>query len=130
LPKATNFFIKFCAEKVSEYEDHARNKSKYASINTHIIGGARGPMGLKGSTGVCRLLHALRTSSSDDLLNRSPWSFWRFHYQIDLLRRWLVDSRSISGRGGSSKSLWVFLVTEKEAKGRAIYPSRQKKESI
>jgi hypothetical protein len=87
-------------------------------------------MGLKGSTGVCRLLRALRTMSSDDLLNRSPWSFWRFHCRIDLLSRWLVDSRSINGRGDSSKSLWVFVATEKEAKGRAIYPSRQKKESI
>jgi hypothetical protein len=53
LPKATNFFIKFYPEKVREYEDHARNKSKYASINPHIVGGARGPMSLKGSTGVC-----------------------------------------------------------------------------
>jgi hypothetical protein len=51
LPKATNFFIKFCPEIVREYQ-HAKNKSKYTSIFTHIVGEARGPMGLKRSTGV------------------------------------------------------------------------------
>jgi hypothetical protein len=51
LPKATNFFIKFCPETVHEYQ-HAKNRSKYTSIFTHIVGGAHGPMGLKRSTGV------------------------------------------------------------------------------
>jgi hypothetical protein len=51
LSKATNFFIKFCPKIVREYQ-HAKNRSKYTSIFTHIIGGARGPMGLKRSTGV------------------------------------------------------------------------------
>jgi hypothetical protein len=51
LPKATNFFIKFCLEIVCEYQ-HAKNRSKYTSIFTNIIGGACGLMGLKRSTGV------------------------------------------------------------------------------
>jgi hypothetical protein len=51
LPKATNFFIKFCPEIVREYQ-HAKNRSKYTSIFTHIVGGACGLMGLKRSTGV------------------------------------------------------------------------------
>jgi hypothetical protein len=36
-------------------------------------------MGLKRSASVCRLLHVHRTASNDDLLNRSPWGFGRFH---------------------------------------------------
>jgi hypothetical protein len=51
LPKATNFFIKFCSGIAHEYQ-HAKNRSKYASILTHIVGGACGLMGLKRSTGV------------------------------------------------------------------------------
>jgi hypothetical protein len=51
LPKATNFFLKFYPETVREYQ-HAKNRSKYTSIFTHIVGGAHGPMGLKRSTGV------------------------------------------------------------------------------
>jgi hypothetical protein len=85
MPKVTNFFIKICPEKLHEYEDHAGNKRNHTRKNTHIAGGARGLMGLKGSTGVCRLLQALRATSSDDLFNRSPWSLWRFHHQINLL---------------------------------------------
>jgi hypothetical protein len=54
VPKVTNFFIKICPEKTREYEDHARNTSKNIRINTHIVGGARGLMDLKGSTGVYR----------------------------------------------------------------------------
>jgi hypothetical protein len=51
LPKATNFFIKFCPEIVREYQ-HAKNRSKYTSVFTNIVGGAYGPMGLMRSTGV------------------------------------------------------------------------------
>jgi hypothetical protein len=73
------------SRKVREYESHAKNRSKYASSNTHIVGGACRPMSLKRSAGVCRLLHARRTASNDDLLNMSPWGFGRFHRQIGLL---------------------------------------------
>jgi hypothetical protein len=51
LPKATNFFIKFCPETVREYQ-HAKNRSRHTSIFTHIVGGAHEPMGLKRSTDV------------------------------------------------------------------------------
>jgi hypothetical protein len=72
----TNFFIKTCPEKTREYEDHTRNRSKNTKINMHIIGGARGLMDFKGSTGVCRLLQMLGTTSSDGLLNGGLGSLW------------------------------------------------------
>jgi hypothetical protein len=83
--QSENFFIKIYLENLRENEDHAGNESKHTSINTHIARGAHGLMGLEGSTGVCRLLRTSRTTSNDDLLNRSPWSFWGFNYWISLL---------------------------------------------
>jgi hypothetical protein len=47
-------------------------------------------MGFKRSAGVCRLLHARRTTSSDDLLNRALWALGDF------------TARSASCEGGSS----------------------------
>jgi hypothetical protein len=83
---------------------------------THIVGGACGLMGLKGSTGVGRFLQASRTTNSDCLLGRLLRSLLRFHCWINLLGRRLVDDKSISDRGLSSKSLRVLLVTEKKTK--------------
>jgi hypothetical protein len=81
----TNFFIKICPKNLHEYEDQAGNKRKHTKSNTHITGGASGMMGLKRSTGVCQLLRMSRTMTNDDLLNRSPWGFGKFHCQIGLL---------------------------------------------
>jgi hypothetical protein len=64
VPKVTNFLIKIYPENLCENEDYAGNKRKHTSINMHIAGGARGLMGLKGSTSVCRLLPSCEGGSS------------------------------------------------------------------
>jgi hypothetical protein len=79
----------------------------------HIVGGACGLMGLKGSTGVGSFLQALRAANSDYLLGRLLRSFLRFCCWINILWRWLIDDEGIIDRGSSSKSLRVLLVTDK-----------------
>jgi hypothetical protein len=73
-------------------------------------------MGLKGSTSVGSFLQAPRATNSDYLLGRLLRSFLRFRCWINLLWRRLVDDKSISDGGLSSKSLRVLLVTEKKTK--------------
>jgi hypothetical protein len=89
----------------------------------HVIEGACGLMGLKGSTGVKCFLQAPRMTKTDYLLGRLLRSFLRFGCWINLLWRRLVDDKSVSDRGSSSKSLRVLLVTEKRRK-RQNYLSR------
>jgi hypothetical protein len=90
---------------------------------THVVEGACGLMGLKGSTAVGRFLQAPRMTNTDYLLGRLLRSFLRFHCWINLLWRRLIDDEGISDRGSSSKSLWVLLITEKRRK-RQSYLSR------
>jgi hypothetical protein len=80
-------------------------------------------MGLKGSTGVCRLLQMLGTTSSDDLLNRSLGSLWRLHHRINLLQRRFVGSHSLSRRSSGSIPLWVLVVAAKKTKGKRLHIS-------
>jgi hypothetical protein len=101
-------------------------KAKNTRINTHIIGGARGLMDLKGSTGVCRLLQTLGTMSSDDLLNRSlwsHWSLWRLHDWLNLLHRRFVGSHSLSRRSSGSIPFRVLVVASKKTKGKRFHIS-------
>jgi hypothetical protein len=100
-------------------------KAKNTRINTHIVGGAHGLMGLKGSTGVCQLIQMLGTTSSDDLLNRSLWSLWRLHHRVNLLQRRFVSSYCLSRRSSGSIPLRVLVVAAKKTKGKRLHISRK-----
>jgi hypothetical protein len=80
---------------------------------THVVGGACGLMGLKGSTSVGSFLQALRAVNSDYLLGRLLRSFLRFRYWINILWWLFINDEGIVDRGSSSKSLRVLLVTNK-----------------
>jgi hypothetical protein len=80
---------------------------------THVVGGACGLMGLKGSTGVGSFLQALRAANSDYLLGRLLRSFLRFGRWINLLWQQLIDNKGIIDRGISNKPLRVLFVTGK-----------------
>jgi hypothetical protein len=82
----------------------------------HVVGGACGLMGLMGSTGVGSFLQTPRATNSDYLLGRLLRSFLRFSCWINLLWRQLIDDKSISDGGLSSKSLRALLVPEKKRK--------------
>jgi hypothetical protein len=80
---------------------------------THVVGGACGLMGLKGSTGVGSFLQALRAVNSDYLLGRLLRSFLRFRCWINILWWLFINDEGIVDRGSSNKSLRVLLVTNK-----------------
>jgi hypothetical protein len=111
----TNFFIKTCPEKHVGMKIMQGAKARNTRIITHIVRGARGPMGVERSTDVCRLLQTLGTTSRDNLFNRS---FWRLRHLSRFLQRRFIGGCSLDRRSSGSIFLQVLIVTVKETKDR------------
>jgi hypothetical protein len=72
-------------------------------------------MGIKGTTGIYRLLQTLGTARRGDPLSRS---FFRLHHWSSLLERRFIGSSSLNRRSGGSMLFWVLVVTAKEMKSK------------
>jgi hypothetical protein len=72
-------------------------------------------MGVKGNTGICRLLQTFGTTSRENPLSRS---FWRLHNWDSFLERRFISNSSLNRRSSGSILLWVLIVTAKETKSK------------
>jgi hypothetical protein len=72
-------------------------------------------MGVKGNTGICRLLQMFGTMSRGNPLSRS---FWRLHNWGSFLERRFISSSSLNRRSSGNILLWVLIVTAKETKSK------------
>jgi hypothetical protein len=72
-------------------------------------------MGIKGNTGICRLLPTFGTTRIGDPLSRS---FWRLHHWGSFLERRFISSSSFNRRSSGSILLRVLVVTAKETKSK------------
>jgi hypothetical protein len=81
-------------------------------------------MGVKRSTGICRLVQMLGTARRGDLLSRS---FGRLHHLSSLLERGFIGSSSLNNRSSGSIPSLVFFVTENETKSKNFALVKDKK---